>query len=53
MFLIKKEELSTKELSETAQWIKDNFENIFLWFSVLCILISFLFILRLYFKRQK
>ena len=45
------EELS--ELSGTALWIKENFEAIFLWFSVLCIVASALFILKLYLNRQK
>ena len=48
MYLIKKE-----ELSGTALWIKNNFEEIFLWFSVLCIVVSMLFILKLYLNRQK
>tara|TARA_B100001094_G_scaffold300410_1_gene325827 strand:+ start:222 stop:422 length:201 start_codon:yes stop_codon:yes gene_type:complete len=48
MYLINKE-----ELSGTALWIKDHFEEIFIWFSVACIIISMLFILRLYLKRQK
>lgn len=51
MNLIKIEELS--ELSGTALWIKENFEAIFLWFSVLCIVASALFILKLYLNRQK
>ena len=51
MNLIKIEELS--ELSGTAQWIKEHFEEIFLWFSVLCIVVSTLFILKLYLNRQK
>jgi uncharacterized membrane protein YhdT len=48
MYLINKE-----ELSGTALWIKNHFEEIFIWFSVACILISMLFILRLYLNRQK
>ena len=48
MYLIKKE-----ELSGTALWIKDNFESIFLWFCVICIVVSMLFILKLYLNRQK
>jgi uncharacterized membrane protein YhdT len=48
MYLINKE-----ELSRTALWIKNHFEEIFIWFSVACILISMLFILRLYLNRQK
>ncbi len=51
MNLIKIEELS--ELSGTAQWIRENFEAIFLWFCVLCIVVSALFILKLYFNRQR
>tara|TARA_B100000900_G_scaffold26413_1_gene20519 strand:- start:785 stop:940 length:156 start_codon:yes stop_codon:yes gene_type:complete len=51
MNLIKIEELS--ELSGTALWIKEHFEEIFLWFSVLCIVVSALFILKLYLNRQK
>ena len=51
MNLIKIEELS--ELSGTAQWIKEHFEEIFLWFSVLCIVVSALFILKLYLNREK
>ena len=51
MNLIKIEELS--ELSGTAQWIRENFEAIFLWFCVLCIVISALFILKLYLNRQR
>jgi|TARA_Y100000389_G_scaffold125478_1_gene122836 hypothetical protein len=46
MYYIKKE-----ELSETAQWIADNFENIFIWFWVICLFISFLFIAKLYSNR--
>ena len=48
MYLINKE-----ELSGTALWIKNHFEEIFIWFSVLCIIMSMLFILRLYLNRQK
>tara|TARA_S200000501_G_scaffold150945_1_gene142402 strand:+ start:7203 stop:7349 length:147 start_codon:yes stop_codon:yes gene_type:complete len=48
MYLINKE-----ELSGTALWIKNHFEEIFIWFSVLCIIVSMLFILKLYFSRQK
>jgi len=51
MNLIKIEELS--ELSGTALWIRENFEAIFLWFCVLCIVVSALFILRLYLNRQR
>jgi|TARA_X000000950_G_scaffold83364_1_gene104932 hypothetical protein len=48
MYLIKKE-----ELSGTALWLKENFEAIFLWFCVICIVVSALFILKLYLNRQK
>ena len=48
MYLIKKE-----ELSGTALWLKENFEEIFLWFCVICIVVSALFILKLYLNRQK
>jgi uncharacterized membrane protein YhdT len=42
-----------EELSETALWIKNHFEDIFIWFSVACIIVSMLFILKLYLNRQK
>ena len=48
MYFIKKE-----ELSGTALWLKENFEAIFLWFCVICIVVSALFILKLYLNRQK
>ena len=48
MYLIKKE-----ELSGTALCLKENFEAIFLWFCVICIVVSALFILKLYLNRQK
>ena len=48
MYLIKKE-----ELSGTALWLKENFEAIFLWFCVICIVVAALFILKLYLNRQK
>ena len=51
MNLAKIEELS--ELSGTALWIRENFEAIFLWFCVLCIVVSALFILKLYLNRQR
>ena len=48
MYLIKKE-----ELSETSKWIADNFEDIFVWFCILCLFLSFLFIAKLYFNRYR
>jgi len=48
MYLIKKE-----ELSGTTLLLKENFEAIFLWFCVICIVVSALFILKLYLNRQK
>jgi hypothetical protein len=48
MYLINKE-----ELSGTSLWIKNNFEEIFLWFCVLCIVVSMLFIFKLYLNRQR
>lgn len=48
MYFLKKE-----ELSDTAQWIADHFEEIFVWFCVACVFISCLFITKLYFNRYK
>ena len=48
MYLIEKE-----ELSKTAKWITDNFEDIFVWFCILCLFLSFLFIAKLYFNRYQ
>ena len=48
MYFIKKE-----ELSETAKWIAENFEDIFIWFCILCLFLSFLFIAKLYFNRYR
>ena len=48
MYFIEKE-----ELSETAKWIADNFEDIFVGFCILCLFLSFLFIAKLYFNRYQ
>jgi|SaaInlV_130m_DNA_3_1039695.scaffolds.fasta_scaffold01767_9 hypothetical protein len=45
--------IQKKELSETAIWIGDHFEEIFVWFCVLCLFLSFLFIAKLYFNRYR
>jgi len=48
MIFVKKE-----ELSDTAQWIANNFEQIFVIFCIFCVLISSLFFLRLYNNRYR
>tara|TARA_B100000902_G_scaffold28869_2_gene34723 strand:- start:1290 stop:1439 length:150 start_codon:yes stop_codon:yes gene_type:complete len=48
MYFLKKE-----ELSDTAKWIADHFEEIFIWFCIACVIISVLFIAKLYFNRYK
>jgi len=48
MFLVKKE-----ELSGTAEWIANHFEQIFIIFCIFCVFISLLFFLRLYKNRYR